>query len=380
MKPIYSQLGEVAEFINGAAFKPEDWGDAGTQIIRIQNLTDKSKPFNRTTKKISEKLHVHPGDLLVSWSATLGVFEWQGPDVALLNQHIFRVLPKADKVDKRYLRHSLELALQDMRKHLHGATMLHVNRGEFLSTKLYLPPISEQRRIAAILDQADALRAKRREALAQLEELQQSIFIEMLGPQKAIPTIELGEVSSMKRGPFGGALKKEIFVDEGPMVYEQRNAIQDDCLTGRYFISEEKFQEMSDFSVLPNDIIISCSGTLGKAAIVPYNAPKGIINQALLRVRVDTNLASPVFLKHVIESREIQTKLAGLSRGTGLQNFPPMSEVRSLKIPLPDVKTQKAFEARLQTLDRHRHSTSESATELDSLFKSLQHRAFNGEL
>jgi type I restriction enzyme S subunit len=92
MKSVRVSLGEVADFINGVAFKPDDWGDEGQRIIRIQNLTDASKPYNRTTRVVPEKYHVHPGDLLVSWSATLGVFVWDEPDVGLLNQHIFRAL------------------------------------------------------------------------------------------------------------------------------------------------------------------------------------------------------------------------------------------------------------------------------------------------
>jgi type I restriction enzyme S subunit len=197
----FATLGSVAEFINGAAFKPEDWGDEGKPIVRIQNLTDPTKPFNRTKRQVAEKLHVHPGDLLVSWSASLGVFEWREPEIALLNQHIFRVLPDEARIDKRYLRYGLEGALLDMQRHLHGATMQHVNRGEFLATKLYLPPLPEQRRIAAILDKADALRAKRRAALAQLDTLTQSIFLDMFGDPatnpKGWPVFPLAEMCSI---------------------------------------------------------------------------------------------------------------------------------------------------------------------------------------
>ena len=85
----YVPVGSVAQFINGVAFAPEDWHDSGLRIIRIQNLTDPAKPYNKTTRVVSDKLHVRAGDLLVSWSASLGVFEWEGPDDALLNQHIF---------------------------------------------------------------------------------------------------------------------------------------------------------------------------------------------------------------------------------------------------------------------------------------------------
>lgn len=172
-------VGDLAEFINGVAFKPDDWEETGRRIIRIQNLTDLTKPYNRTNRIVAQKYQVLPGDLLVSWSATLGVFVWKGPDTALVNQHIFRVVPKPGLVDAGFLKHMLENALVEMEKHLHGATMKHVNRNEFLSTTIPLPPLAEQKRIAAILDAADALRAKRRETLAQLDTLLQSTFLDM---------------------------------------------------------------------------------------------------------------------------------------------------------------------------------------------------------
>jgi len=198
MSETFLELGSIAEFINGAAFKPEDWGETGKKIIRIQNLTDPNKPFNRTERIVSDRVRVQYGDLLVSWSATLGVFEWQDSEEALLNQHIFRVLPNEEKVDKPYLRHGLEGAIVDMQKHLHGATMQHVNRGEFLSTKLYLPKIEEQKRIAKILDRSSSLISKRKEAIAKLDTLTQSIFIEMFGDPvtnpKNIKTLPLAKV------------------------------------------------------------------------------------------------------------------------------------------------------------------------------------------
>ena len=94
------KLGDIADFINGHAFKPTDWNGKGKKIIRIQNLTDNKKPYNMTDKEVDKKYVVKNGDLLVSWSATLDVFSWEGED-ALLNQHIFKVVPKYDLVNKK---------------------------------------------------------------------------------------------------------------------------------------------------------------------------------------------------------------------------------------------------------------------------------------
>jgi type I restriction enzyme S subunit len=243
-------LGEVAEFINGAAFKPEDWHENGRKIIRIQNLNDSSKPYNLTTRNIDKKYEVNTGDILVSWSASLGVFEWLERETALLNQHIFKVIPDKSKVNKNYLKYSLDKALNDMECHLHGATMKHVNRKEFLETKIYLPPLEEQRRIAAILDKADGVRRKHKEAIRLTEELLKSTFLEMFGDPvtnpkgweiKTIEDITVNQKGAIKRGPFGGALKKDIFTQVGFLVYEQYHALNNDFSFERYYIDEDKF-------------------------------------------------------------------------------------------------------------------------------------------
>ena len=204
MSPSRVPLGDIADFVNGVAFKPDDWEESGKRILRIQNLTDSTKPFNRTNRAVAKKYEVSPGDLLVSWSATLGVFVWEGPDTALVNQHIFRVVPDHGRIDPHYLRHMLSDALVQMEQHLHGATMKHVNRGEFLATTIPLPPLAEQKRIAGILDASDALRAKRRESLAQLDTLLQSTFLDMFGDPVTNPMgWETGSLQDVTREDHG---------------------------------------------------------------------------------------------------------------------------------------------------------------------------------
>ena len=130
-------LGDLAEYQNGAAFKPADWENRGTPIVRIQNLTDPAKPLNRTTRQVSERHRVRNGDILVSWSATLDAFIWERGE-AWLNQHIFRVVPNTELIDKRFLflllRHEIAALVET--EHLHGSTMKHINRGPFLAHTL----------------------------------------------------------------------------------------------------------------------------------------------------------------------------------------------------------------------------------------------------
>jgi type I restriction enzyme S subunit len=375
-------LGDVAEFVNGAAFKPEDWGDDGHPIIRIQNLTDPSKSYNRSQRKVNEKLYVKPGDLLVSWSATLGVFEWSLEETGVLNQHIFRVIPNKVKVDKAYLRHALVDALAAMKKHLHGATMLHINRGEFLATPLFLPPLIDQRRIAAILDQADALRAKRREALAQLDSLTQSIFVEMFGdpvtnPKSCAPA-NLGEViSEMQYGP---RFYNEAYSEEGIRIVRitdlDANGNLDFGSMPRMQIDEST---NSQFILRPGDIVFARTGaTVGKVALINEASPRCIAGAYFIRMQFKESVL-PEYAYSVLRAKSVQSIIEKQSRQAAQQNFSGPG-LRRLPMPIPPLKLQLEFKDRLKAVQDSIATQKESSEQLSVLFASLQHRAFRGEL
>ena len=150
----WATINDTGLYINGFAFKPSHRTDSGLPIIRIQNLTDPSKPYNYTELELPEDYKVITNDILVSWSATLDVFLWHGPE-ALLNQHIFKVVPNESLVDKTFLRYSLKKSIKELldTEHLHGSTMKHINRGPFLAHRIPLPPLEEQRRIADKIDE-----------------------------------------------------------------------------------------------------------------------------------------------------------------------------------------------------------------------------------
>ena len=139
-----STLGAIGEYHNGRGFKKHEWNETGRPIIRIQNLTDPSKPFNYYAGNDVDPRHeVRAGDLLVSWAATLDVFQWQGPD-AVLNQHIFKV---ESYIDLEYHYYVLKYALAALYAQSHGSGMVHVTRGRFDETPVLVPPLKEQPRI-----------------------------------------------------------------------------------------------------------------------------------------------------------------------------------------------------------------------------------------
>lgn len=173
-----ASLGDLADFTNGKAFKKEEWLEAGKPIIRIQNLTNSSAHFNYADNSHEEKYLVRSGDLLVSWSASLGVYYWAGDD-AWLNQHIFRV-DQLRGCNKKFLKYALEISIDDFYAKAHGMGMVHITKGNFENHLIPLPPISEQTRIAAKLDellaQVETLKARIDGIPARLKRFRQSVL------------------------------------------------------------------------------------------------------------------------------------------------------------------------------------------------------------
>lgn len=145
------RMGEATEFINGLAFKPEEWKEAGLPIVRIQNLSNPHQPLHYTDKEIPEKFIIDDGQLLFSWSATLDAFIWNRGK-ACLNQHIFKLVPQPF-IDKIYLYYLLKAIVEEYKKVTHGSTMKHITKGIFENYEILLPPLAEQQRIVAKIEE-----------------------------------------------------------------------------------------------------------------------------------------------------------------------------------------------------------------------------------
>ena len=371
-------LGEVAEFINGAAFKPEDWHENGRKIIRIQNLNDSSKPYNLTTRNVDKKYEVNTGDILVSWSASLGVFEWLEMETAWLNQHIFKAIPDKAKVHKNYFKYSLGKALNDMECYLHGATMKHVNRKEFLSTKIYVPPLEEQRRIAAILDKADGVRRKRKEAIRLTDELLKSTFLEMFGDPVTIP--KGWEVS-----PFGSLGK----LDRGKSKHRPRNdpsllggkypLIQTGDVANSKGVIKKYTQTYSDKGLAQSrmwpagTLCITIAANIAQTGILTFDScfPDSIVGfKPNNRVTTEYIQAWLGFL---------QPRLEDLAPQSAQKNI-NLQMLRELDVPVPPVDLQSKFSEFVKRIGNNSRNYEKSEAVIDNLFNSLLQKAFRGEL
>lgn len=152
------------------------------------------------------------------------------------------------------------------------------------------------------------------------------------------------------RGPFGSALKRGDMLETGVPVYEQQHAIYN-SRTFRFFISPAKAIEMNRFAVEENDLIISCSGTVGMVSLIQKNDPKGIISQALLLLRVNPKIVDPVFLNYFFKSQEGYNSIISRSSGSVQVNISKRETIESIPIPLPPIDVQKKIAAILFALD-----------------------------
>lgn len=153
------------------------------------------------------------------------------------------------------------------------------------------------------------------------------------------------------RGPFGSALKRGDMKEDGIPVYEQQNAIYDNR-DFRYYIDEQKFEKMKRFQVQKDDLIISCSGTVGKVSIVKDDDPKGIISQALLLLRANTNKILPLYLKYFFSSREGYNAIVSRSSGSVQVNIAKRSVIEQIPLKLPQIKTQRKIVGVLSSIDK----------------------------
>ena len=146
-----TSIGDVATYQNGRAFKPSEWDSKGLPIIRIQNLNDTNANYNFSHDHHEEKFKVKNGDLLFAWSASLGAYIWRGQE-AWLNQHIFRV-DHTNFIDRLFLFYALKNITAELYAKTHGSGMVHVTKEKFRETPLSLPPLSEQHRIVAKIEE-----------------------------------------------------------------------------------------------------------------------------------------------------------------------------------------------------------------------------------
>jgi len=384
------ELRKVATIIMGQSPDGGTYNDKGIGLPLLNGAADykgrnfQPKQFTSNPLKIAE-----PGDILLGIRATIGNFSISD-NTYCIGRGVAAIRPNNSEVDTNFLIQAIERNLSNMIQFSVGSTIKGIKKEDLTEMLIPLPPLETQKEIAALLDKADELRQNDRKILEKYDQLAQSVFLKIFGDPvrnekgweiKTIEELVQKSKWAIKRGPFGGALKKEIFVDDGYLVYEQYHALNNDFTFERYYIDEQKFHELRAFEVNPNDIIISCSGVyLGKLAIIPENAKKGIINQALLKITLNENLMRNEFFVYHFSHKNFKEKFFKSDRGAGIPNLPPMTDFKKFPFITPPIKEQVRFYNLMQNIEKQRKISMHSLQKSEELFQSLLQRAFKGEL
>ena len=372
-----ARLGDIATYINGFAFKPSDWSDSGVPIIRIQDLTGNSYQANRYSGEYDKKYEVLPGDVLISWSASLGIYVWTG-ERAVLNQHIFKVVFDKCEVDKSFFVHQVQNILEKAASSAHGATMKHLTKPVFDALPFYLPPLEEQRRIAALLDKVSDLIAKRQAQLDKLDLLVKARFVEMFGDQYTNPKgWETGTirdvVSEVKYGTSRPA------VEGGAYKYLRMGNITFD---GHLDLNDLKYidipeSEIEKCMVKKGDVLFNRTNSkelVGKTCVFDIDEPM-VIAGYIIRVRVNERVL-PDYLSAVLNSQYGKRTLADMCKTIVGQANINAQELQNIAILIPPVELQCQYSQYIYQIDKVVISIKRSLEKLEVLKKSLLQQYF----
>ena len=376
----YKRLGDIATYINGYPFKPEDRGTTGLPIIRIQDLTGNAYDLGFYDGNYPERIEINDGDVLISWSASLGVYVWNRGK-ALLNQHIFKVAFNKCAVNKQYFVYAVQHKLQEMETKAHGATMKHIVKKDFDNTVIPFPTLEEQEEIAKIINHASGIIFARQQQLQKLDELVKARFVEMFGDPKSnpnsYPISQLSEhIEFLTSGSRGWA---QYCVDNGSEWFITIKNVKD-CrisIDNMQPINAPDNAEAKRTKVQEGDLLISITADLGRTGVVTKEiADHGAyINQHLTCIRLNKEILNPLYVAFFMESPAGKEQFESKNQSAvkaGL-NF---NSINSLRLLVPPMDEQSAFVEFVHQVDKSKVVVQKALDEAQTLFDSLMQQYF----
>lgn len=370
------KLGDIATYVNGYAFKPDDRGDYGLPIIRIQDLTGNTYDLGFYDGDYPKKIEINNGDILISWSASLGVYEWKRGK-ALLNQHIFKVVfDKEVDVSKKYFVYAVKYKLEELSRKSHGATMKHVIKKDFDNTKIPFPSFVRQKEIAERLEKTSKIISGRKKQLQKLDELIQARFVELFGDPALNPNgwekVNLGSVCDVRDGTHDSP---KYFTEGYPLVTSKNVTSGRIDFTDCSLICEEDYKKINERSKVDfGDILMPMIGTVGKPVIVDVDAEFAIKNVALIKFYDDSKVIN-IFVRALLQSDYFDRAVISRIRG-GTQKFIALGDIRKLEICLPPMATQLAFREFAHQVDKSKVEIQKALEKTQLLFDSLMQQYF----
>jgi len=399
-----SPLIDKADIVRGVTFSKGDAVakplEGYTPVLRAGNIQshlilDRDLVYI-PEKMVSEKQRLRRGDIVMCTSSGSAEIvgktafadqNWPGSFGAFCAV----VRPKPGKCDARYLFHYLQTPeFRDWTRNSSGVGIKNIRKSELDSYEIPFPSLDAQRRIAAILDKADAICRKREQALALADDFLRSVFLNMFGDPLDNPykfsREHIGDHLSKSRqgiqsGPFGAALKKHEYLDRGVPVWGVENVHPNRFMeNARLFISNEKYELLTRYNVVPGDVLISRAGTVGRMCVAEPSCAHSIISTNLIRVSLDPAKLLPEYF--VCLFTYFSGRLGALRANNKDHAFTFLNPktLRKVKIPIPEIERQKSFVQMSRKLEELMVKAQNQHSGLSELFLSLSQRAFRGEL
>lgn len=372
------RLGDIATYINGFAFKPEDRGTVGLPIIRIQDLTGNAYDLGFYAGNYPERIEINDGDVLISWSASLGVYVWD-KGKALLNQHIFKVVFDKCEVNREYFVYAVRYKLKEMESKTHGATMKHIVKKDFDNTLIPFPTLEEQKNIANLLDKISTIILVRQQQLQKLDELVKARFVEMFGdpvtnpmdwPTK--PLLEMGYCKNGMNFHTGDSGIEMHCLGVGD--FKDYSVIDGTDYLPTISLNEAPPEE----SMLQDGDLVFVRSNGNKALVgrcllvYPHNTPT-TYSGFCIRYRLTSAEVNIAYLLRVLKTDSMRKKMAG--RGANIQNL-NQQILAALNIPTPPLELQEWFTAFIEQIDKSKVAVQKSLDEAQLLFDSLMQQYF----
>jgi type I restriction enzyme S subunit len=381
-------LGECCEIVSGAtpSTSVADYWDGDICWATPKDLSDlEGKLISRTERRISDQglascaaTVLPPNSVLFSSRAPIGHVAINTVSMAT-NQGFKSFVPDANRVEPSFLYHWLRAHRAHLESLGNGATFKEVSKAVVSRVEIELQPLPEQRRIADILDKADAIRRKRKQAIALTEELLRSAFLEMFGDPvtnpKGWPVKPLGELLAfLTSGSRGWA---QHYADSGETFLRIQNVRKDLLdLSDVAFVHAPDSAEARRTETKPGDVLLSITADLGRTAVVPASLPRAFINQhlAILRPRG----VNAEYLSAFLASEGGQLQINRRNKG-GVKAGLNFDDIRSVEVLLPPVAAQEKFATAKARIRATNADIERALLHDDDLFNSLVARAFSGE-
>ena len=435
-------IGDAADYINGRGFKPSEWEVKGLPIIRIQNLNNPKAPYNYTSEEFKQCYKIENGDLLFSWSASLGVYIWKEGE-AWLNQHIFKVIPK-EYVTKKYLYYSLQNTIAEFYNKTHGSGMVHITKKKFEATRFLLPPLPEQRAVVYKIEQLfsdlDNGIENFKKAQEQLK-IYRQVVLKNACEGKLVPTeaelaraegrdyepadVLLARILKERREKWNGkgkykepAAPDTTELPELPEGWRWTNMESTGVVSGgltknskrnklfqqmpyirvaNVYADKLKLEDISNIGIKESEIervllekgdllVVEGNGSLdqiGRAALWDGSISPCVHQNHIIKVRFNPTKIGKYILLWLLSKKGRKEITNVASSTSGLYTL-SISKVASLFVPFPPLAEQHRIitevERRLSICDKMEATIAESLKKTESLCQSILKKAFEGKL